>query len=536
MLVFFKQRAFITLAAIVILAAIGALFGYLQGRSMTRRLAEGSLSQDSARILNGVVAYLDESHAVLAAMNASEAPFCSDEEINNLRKMIFHAQYLRDAGHIRDGRIECSAVLGREDLPLAQFKPDITQPNGTKIYRYLPPYEPGGELVYSQQEGDSYVVRDPRLGSLMQGISNLDFTLTLIDVSRFRSGRLSGQPPKAKGAVTDRDWRGRLGDTLYATRCSARYFSCITAYSHLSDAMRDERGQLALNSGVGGLAGGLLGFLISLLYLRDRSVVQQLRRAIADDRVRVVYQPIVELESGRIVGAEALARWTDDDERAVSPDVFVKIAEERGFVGDITALVLRIALRDFEELLHGHPDFRLSLNVAASDLADPGFVDVMEESLEQRAIAANNVAIEITESSTVRRAPAMKSIRTLRSKGHRVLIDDFGTGYSNLSYLHDLSVDAIKIDRAFTQAVGTDSPVMAILPQILSMARALNLQVIVEGIETDFQAEYFEGAGEHILGQGRYFGGPVAPEMFERVLAENEQAMALGGGTLMTRG
>jgi sensor c-di-GMP phosphodiesterase-like protein len=523
MLVFFKQRAFITLTAVLVLAATGALFGYLQGRSMTRRLAEGGLSQDSTRILSGVVAYLDESHAVLAAMNASKLPTCSDEEIANLRKVIFHAQFLRDAGHIRDGKIECSAVLGREDLPLVQFKPDITQPNGTKIYRYLPPYEPGGELVYSQQEGDSYVVRDPRLGTFMQGITNQDFTLTLIDVSRFRSGRVSGQPPKAKGAVTDRDWHGRLGDTLYATRCSARYFSCITAYSHLSDAMRDERGQLAINGGVGGFAGALLGFLVSLIYLRDRSVVQQLRRAIAEDRVRVVYQPIVELATGRIVGAEALARWTDEDERAVSPDVFVKIAEERGFVGDITALVLRIALRDFEELLHNHPEFRLSLNVAASDLADPGFLDMMQESLDQREIAAHNVAIEITESSTVRRAPAMKTIRMLRSKGHRILIDDFGTGYSNLSYLHDLSVDAIKIDRAFTQAVGTHSAVMAILPQILAMAKALSLQVIVEGIETDLQAEYFAGAGERILGQGRYFGAPVSPEAFERVLAENEQ-------------
>ena len=140
-----------------------------------------------------------------------------------------------------------------------------------------------------------------------------------------------------------------------------------------------------------------------------------------------------------------------------------------------------------------------------------------------------SLAIEVTESSTARIQVALKTIRELRKRGHSVQIDDFGTGYSSLAYLHDLSVDAIKIDRAFTQAIGTEAVTVGILPQILAMAKALNLQVIVEGIETVEQAVYFAGAEMPILGQGWLFGRPVPVEAFHLLLAEAERAPILDG-------
>jgi sensor c-di-GMP phosphodiesterase-like protein len=136
------------------------------------------------------------------------------------------------------------------------------------------------------------------------------------------------------------------------------------------------------------------------------------------------------------------------------------------------------------------------------------------------------VAIEITESSTVRRGAAIETIRILRENGHSVHIDDFGTGYSSLSYLQDLSVDAIKIDRSFTQAVGTESVVVAILPQILAMAEALKLEVIVEGVETTEQANYFASFAQPLFVQGWLFGRPVPPGEFQGLLAKNISKMA----------
>jgi len=136
---------------------------------------------------------------------------------------------------------------------------------------------------------------------------------------------------------------------------------------------------------------------------------------------------------------------------------------------------------------------------------------MLEQSLNRAGVAARSLAIEITETSTARYKIARETILSLRKMGHSVHIDDFGTGYSSLSYLHDLSVDAIKIDKSFTQAVGTDSVILAILPQILSMAAALNLDVIVEGVETAEQARYFAASPRAILAQGWRFGRPCWP-------------------------
>jgi sensor c-di-GMP phosphodiesterase-like protein len=117
---------------------------------------------------------------------------------------------------------------------------------------------------------------------------------------------------------------------------------------------------------------------------------------------------------------------------------------------------------------------------------------------------------------------AKDAILRLRQKGHYVHIDDFGTGYSSLAYLHDLSVDAIKIDKAFTKAIGTDAVTVSILPQILTMAETLKLQVVVEGIETQAQADYFAASNQNILAQGWLYGRPVPARVFLQMLDEEE--------------
>jgi len=300
----------------------------------------------------------------------------------------------------------------------------------------------------------------------------------------------------------------------------------VLALVSIPDILVAKRNLFPVYVTVCGLTCGLLGFLFSLLYQRSRGMTQQLRRAIRRDKLRVVYQPIVDLPTGRIVGAEALVRWTNESGVEVRPDVFVKLAEERGFVGSITKLVLQHALSDFRDTLCTHPVFRLSVNVTAADLADPAFFPALDRSLELADVPADRLVIEITESSTARSRIAIETVHRLRQKGHAVHIDDFGTGYSNLAYLHDLSVDAIKIDKAFVQAIGTDSVIFSILPQILSIAEALKLEVVVEGVETFQQARYFVDMGKPVLAQGWLFGRPVSAEALQRSLTEDAKGIA----------
>ncbi|MGD0829633.1 MAG: EAL domain-containing protein, partial [Terracidiphilus sp.] len=447
--------------------------------------------------------------------------------------------FLKEAGRIRDEKIVCSTALGRTNLPNEKLpKPDFIGADGVKVYQDLPPFRLPNAAVTSLQANDSYVTLNPFV--FIQQDEGLHFKTTVIDKPQSQSHAASpSQPPSNLPAhpnqvllppgllTSDNDFRIR--DVLYSTRCSLLYNTCMTASLSVSEALALNRGMLKVLIFSGALVGGLLGLLLSFLYRRNSSMEQQLRRAIRKDQLQVVYQPIVDLPDGRIVGAEALARWTDEEGFVVGPDTFIRIAEQHGFVNSITELVFRHALRDFANMLRDRPGFHLSINVAASDLADPGFLHMLDSMLKRFGVEAKSLAIEITESSTALREVAIETIRRLRDRGCSVHIDDFGTGYSSLSYLRELAVDTIKIDKSFTQSIGTNAVTVAILPQILAMAAALNLRVIAEGIETGEQAQYFTKAGNAILAQGWLFGRAVPVNDFENLLTAQLESVSPAG-------
>ncbi len=512
-----KQRVLITVAATAIVAAAGAGAGYLMGRALALKLAEAKLLRDATYLSDQGDRFSSESRATLANLNASPYPFCSEAEIAYFRKLLFQSRYLRDVGRMRDGIMECSATMSRAELPREQMKPDWSQPDGTQVFNNLPPFRIGNLRSFLLQQGGSYVVYDPHLLQ-MQGAasSHVFFTATIPSLQQNR--QIGNASTQARTKIFTENGRTWLGDKLYVTRCSAHYFRCTSAYISTVEALRNDRIHPALGTGLGGSIGALCGLFFSFLYRRNRSMDHQLRRAISRDKVRLVYQPIVDLASKRVIGAEALARWTDEEGFAVSPDVFVHMAQEYGFVGELTRLVVRHALRDFAETFRERPDFRLSINVTADDLDDPAFLPMLEQALNEARVPSQNLAIEITESSTARHQAARDAILRLRQRGHSVQVDDFGTGYSSLSYLHDLFIDTIKIDRSFTQAIGTQAVTVGILPQILAMAATLHLDVIVEGVETSQQASYFAGTERSILAQGWLFGRPVPTADFHKLL------------------
>ena len=521
-----KQRVVITLAATAIAAAAGSSAGYLIGHALTLRAAKAKLLRDVASVAEQGDAFSSESRAMLNTLNSSPYPYCSEAEVAYFRKLIFQAKYLRDAGRMRGGTIDCSATMNRADLPRAQFKPDRSQPDGTQVFGNLPPFRAGNSQGFLLQLGDSYVVYAPHLLENQNAISShIIYTPTASSV--LGNGQIGSGLSQASAKIFTENGQARVGDNLYVTQCSARYFRCVSETISITEAMAADHFRRTLGTTFGGVVGAIVGLFSSLLYRRNRSMEHQLRRAIARDKVRLVYQPIVDLATRSIIGAEALARWNDEEGCAVGPDVFVHVAEQHGFVGELTRLVVRHALRDFAEIIRDNPDFRLSINVAAADLSDPAFLPMLGEALKQSGVPAKNLAIEITESSTARHEMAREAIRRLRGSGHSVHVDDFGTGYSSLSYLQDLSIDTIKIDRSFTQAIGTQALTVGILPQILAMASVLNLDVIVEGVETSQQASYFAAVGSSILAQGWLFGRPVPLSEFRCVLTTDKKKTAV---------
>ncbi|MGA2888684.1 MAG: EAL domain-containing protein [Terracidiphilus sp.] len=517
-----KQRLLATLVVTIIAAACGALGGSLLGRFITLRQTERRLIEDATRALTVADIRLTEAHAVLVAMKGSSYAPCSDAELTFFRALIFNGKYLKDAGRMSDGTIDCSGAMARPMQPPAQARQDITLSTGANLYKNLAPYKSEDQTVVTLQWEGFYTVFVPSIQAHI-GPASEHYSEAVREGLNGQVDWLLGEPPPVAAKVFASDGFARVGDSLYATRCSSVFSNCITAYLSIPEALQADHIQCRIHMLLGGMTGAFLGFFCSLVYRRSRGMEQQLRRAIRRDKLRVEYQPIVSLTSKRIVGAEALARWTDEDGFEVGPDTFIKIAEERGFVEEVTKLVLRHVLSDFRETLRARPGFRVNINVTAADLGNPEFPLLVGRALAQAGVPAEGLGIEITESSTARRQVAVDAIHQLRKSGHCVYVDDFGTGYSSLAYLHALSIDSIKIDKFFTQAIGTEAVTVAILPQILAMAKALHLQVVVEGIETDQQADYFAGAERPVLAQGWLFGHAISAEEFYRLLTEDKE-------------
>jgi len=516
-----KPRLITTLAAMVVAAACATLVGYWLARLIAVQTSEKRLDSYARRFLAEDEATFANVRKVLAAVSDSKLRPCSDAEIDSFRRLILASDYLKDAGRMRNGVIECSAALGRVP-PAARATPDFTQQDGTNVYKNLDPYHIHGLTTITLQQDDSFAVYTPTTRLHLEP-PPMHVTETATDAQTQTQGMWLGEPLPAGAPALHADGNTRDGNNLYATHCSNRSFNCVTAFTSIPEVMDANRLKFIGFIAVFRLIGGLTGLALVLLYFRYESLEHRLRRAVRKDQLYLVYQPIVDLSTRRIRGAEALARWISKGGTAIGPNDFIKLAEQQGFVGEITKLVMRHAMRDFAQILRSHPGFRLSINAAAADLADPIFLPMLDAALAKTEVSAQSLAIEITESSTVLREAPIETIRSLRARGCAVHIDDFGTGYSSLSYLQELAVDAIKIDKSFTHAISNGSLIVAILPQILAIAEILDLQVIVEGVETEEQAEYFNNCTRPMLAQGWYFGHPVPAAEFHRLLVRDER-------------
>jgi len=522
----FKIRVVIMRAVILVLAGVGVISGYLLGRALAIQMADNSLDQ-SAKLM---VAQEAESSVVarslLEKLKGSPYPPCSEAEIAYLRELVVRSDYLKDTGRIQGGKIVCSATAGHPTDAMEQLNASSSLQDGIFAYSNLVPVTVPRLTRNGLQPGAAYVVFGSSTAASL-GTVPLHRIATMKDDTSQQSDDSAGGASTEKEPDVSTEGMVRQGDTLYATRCSTVNNTCFTASTSVSEALAGEWMTLAGAMVLGGAFSALLGIVFSMMYFRGGNMEEQLRRAVAGGQLRVVYQPIVDLANGQIVGAEALSRWTNEEGIDVSPDVFIKIAEEHGFISEITQMVVKRTLRDFAETLISRPSFRVSVNVAGADLSDPDFLPMLDESVKRAKVSSKSLVLEITESSTSESAQAMDTIRALRHRGHSIHIDDFGTGCSNLDRMLCLWVDTIKIDKAFTRVIGTESVTVAILPQILEMAKSLNLEVVVEGVETDRQADYFSPSSrQRIFGQGWLYGRPVSAEEIKALLAGDRSPVA----------
>jgi diguanylate cyclase (GGDEF)-like protein len=252
-----------------------------------------------------------------------------------------------------------------------------------------------------------------------------------------------------------------------------------------------------------------------------------LRHALERGELSLAYQPVVELETGRTVGVEALARWTHPIRGPIPPLTFIPVAEEIGLIPAIGRWVLREACRQLAAWRLLIPDLLLNVNLSALQLRDDRLAADVEQALRAHGLPGSALTLEITESMLLSGDDGTAArLRRLKALGLSIAVDDFGTGYSSLSYLKQFPVDALKIDKSFVDAVASSTEDSALARTIVELGRGMRLETIAEGIETAQQLEQLRLL-DCQLGQGYHFSQPLGGDeltaYLERTLADDRR-------------
>jgi diguanylate cyclase (GGDEF)-like protein/PAS domain S-box-containing protein len=242
------------------------------------------------------------------------------------------------------------------------------------------------------------------------------------------------------------------------------------------------------------------------------AIESELRRALAGDELRVLYQPVVDVMNGTLVGCEALVRWRHPEHGLLLPERFVPLAEATGLIVELGGRVLEEAFRQAGEWRRQGSEFTVSVNVSRRQLLEPWFPEAVRDALSAAAIPGEALCLEVTETAApARHGPLVDALHAVRELGIKIALDDFGAGYSTLTNLRELPIDVIKIDRSFVAGIAAKGDDRGIVAAVMALARELGLGVIAEGVETEQQLSVLRSLGCR-LAQGHLFSPAVAPE------------------------
>ena len=454
-----------------------------------------------------------DSRNMLDDFNKISAPPCSAAHINSLHEAAVAKPHIKAIGYWRAEKRKCGVGF-IQDVALKPSRADRIYDSGVIAWWPSPQTEVGGVQLFLMRYGDHDIAIDPRLLLEITSAQNLQAGLwveNLLMASSPRNAQIPTPDSFPVGLTVDHA-NNRVVSRFSLGTIFPIDIVAIEPIGHFWDRYIP---MLALAAGFG-LALVAVWIYVVVRYSRHRlSLSTELKEALEKGRVEVHYQPIVDLSSGRCVGAEALARWIREDGTMVSPDVFIPVAEDAGLVPEITLAVLAATMRDLGNMLRYNDDVCININLAPEDLEGAEFGNALAESLELAGLAPQKIKLEITERAVMDSDKSRQIIHDFRNRGHKVAIDDFGTGYSSLSYLETFELDSLKIDKSFVDAIGMDAVTSNVIGHIIEMSKSLDLETVAEGIETSQQMTWLQAQGVE-LGQGFLFSEPLPAAQFRQ--------------------
>jgi EAL domain-containing protein (putative c-di-GMP-specific phosphodiesterase class I) len=242
----------------------------------------------------------------------------------------------------------------------------------------------------------------------------------------------------------------------------------------------------------------------------------ELSRAISEDELKLHYQPIVDLQTREIRGAEALVRWAHPEQGLIDPEQFVLLAEETPLILSLDRWAITRACRDLATI-KGMEGRSISINLSGREVGRDDIIDFVAAACDRHGLSRSQLKLEVTESAVVQSTRAAEWLDRCSAHGFTTVLDDFGTGYSNLAYLLHLPMDTLKLDRTFTANIEAGGRSAAVVEAVVAMARALDMTIVAEGIETEPAAAALAALGCQ-FGQGYLFARPMTPGAFAKAL------------------
>ncbi|WP_300758946.1 EAL domain-containing protein [Janthinobacterium sp.] len=428
--------------------------------------------------------FRDASNALRSFEPLMEAP-CSQAHIQRMRRTTVRTRSVDDIGYVENGLLKCTSS-GIEHGIIKVSPPQFLMGNGMGVDIDLHPIVSGGKKMVGVAYLSHKALIDPvRFADV---ITDAEIQLAVVAANGAVLGALHEPDPELVKGLMGHEGAGSDANAIYAVVPGDGLTAIvIEPRSKLEARLRNE--QIVLLP-LGLLFAALIVAGVVWVSRRRLSLLGELKLAVEQREFFVHYQPIIALDTGVCVGAEALIRWRRPDGSMIRPDLFIPVAEEGGLILPITDQVIDSVIADMRSALVADRALHIAINLCASDIETGRVLDVLEKSLAGTGIEAQQIWLEATERGFINLDAARVTIEKARARGHAVAIDDFGTGYSSLSSLQNLPLDALKIDKSFVDTIATDAATSSVTPHIIDMARTLNMQIVAEGIETQAQADY----------------------------------------------
>lgn len=502
-----------------LLSVVAAVLCFVIALQLILASTRHELQRNGQDTLATFDAIFGEIQSVTDALNRLGYADCNRDNLLAMRRAVFNANYIKGIGFFQDGQLVCATSSGKLRTPLTEPKPDYQDAQGnqfwlrSRIMLFRDDSTP--RYAFIAQRGRYNVVLELQQKLAVEMRNARDWELLF---------QGQGHPPVhmagVQGLFDGSLDQEQLTNTRFSA-CSSQYPQYCLALRQSSRAVLEQNSYLMVVAFIFSLIVGAATSIGQSLYRDYRSSIRvRLRQGLRHQGFYWLLQPVVDMASGKVIGAEALARFADDI-GPLSPDQFIDRLRELELAWPFTVQMLNRTLAELEACSKLPAGFKVSFNIYPHLLA----TSAIRELMALPAIKASRfkLVFEVTEDEELDKAQAQANLHYLRQQGIGLAVDDFGTGYANLGQLIKMDCDLLKIDRSFITDMEEHSVRSSLIPQIVGIARQLNVQLVAEGVENERQYQALRKLGVDYA-QGWLFGKPMT--LGELVVLLEQQAAA----------